>query len=105
MTDAREEVLLVMLDGNDTPLEYYGGEENERKFWADRKRCRAENEQTLDAYRAAVRAETLREVRGVVQGTPLRDSAKDSFLVRASVELLRSDILNALDALAQPEAE
>ena len=65
--EARDEVLQTMLDGNDTTLEYYGGEENERRFWADRNRHRVENESMLAAYRAAVRQATLAEVERVVE--------------------------------------
>jgi allophanate hydrolase subunit 1 len=55
---------------------------------------------------AAVRAETLREMREVVEGMPnlAVDIGRHPTLVGVGVDIVhRSDILSRLDALAQPE--
>ena len=67
----------------------------------------------IDAYRAAVRTETLREVRGVVEGVYAFDYDAEYGMV-AETDLMakfgprgdwldRDALLAAIDALAQPE--
>jgi hypothetical protein len=76
-------------------------------------KCKAENEATLDRVIAAVRAETLREVRYEVEKVRQqittraaiefpRPSAATKDAINALVSLT-DGILAALDALAQPE--
>jgi hypothetical protein len=88
MQKARELALAVLLVGNAPPFEYYQGD---TRWDVAMAKCKAENEATLDRYRASVRAETLREVRGVVEGMYLG----------IDTEIARGRVLDKLDALEE----
>jgi hypothetical protein len=97
--EARDEVLQTMLDGNDTTLEYYGGEEQERRFFADRNRHRAENEAQLDAYRAAVRAALVEEIVAKVEDMGHVAADDQSFFV------WQDELIATIRGLAAPTTE
>ena len=100
MQKARELALAVLLVGNAPPFEYYKGD---TRWDVAMAKCKAENEATLDRVIVAVRAETLREVRGVVEGQRFEESDEMLTEYEEGREEGITDILTALDALAHPE--
>jgi len=102
MQKARELALAVLLVGNAPPFEYYKGD---TRWDVAMAKCKAENEATLDRVIAAVRAETLREVRGVVARVECVRCETDNPRVPCDCPevLSRDALLAAIDALAQPE--
>jgi hypothetical protein len=75
-------------------------------------KCKAENEATLDRVIAAVRAETVREVRGVIAdvkagGEDFADNADEKFGWDQACDCVHNSLAlkDTLDALAQQEAK